>query len=175
MERERDIEVWTRDNRRLNMLGGDLMLPAEISDTAPIRDKIDLWFFQDTSGSCVDHAERFFLAAASIPEDRFRIRGFCFDTRVYEVDFRKGELQGFGGTAFQPIERHIQHVVEKEGCKYPQAVFVITDGYGSPVSPEYPDRWHWFLTEPDYMWGFGQSQTKFIPEKSRHYKLKDYE
>lgn len=167
MERDVDIDLWTRPNRRLTAFEGELILPAEINESVPVRDRIDVWFFQDTSGSCVSYAERFFKAAASIPEDRFRIRGFCFDTRTFEVDFRKGELQGFGGTAFQPIENRIQQTIQKEGCAYPQAVFVITDGYGSRVTPQHPDRWHWFMTD-------GHS-TSYIPQESSRYLLKDYE
>jgi hypothetical protein len=174
MEREIDIEVWSRDPRRFNAITGDLMIPAEITDNVLVRDKIDVWFFQDTSGSCTEYAERFFLAAASIPEDRFRIRGFCFDTRTYEVDFRKGELQGFGGTAFGPIEERIQQVMAKEDCKYPQAVFIITDGYGTPVNPQHPERWHWFLTEP-CTWYAAHPQDKFIAPESKSYELKDFE
>ena len=108
-------------------------------------------------------------AAATIPEDRFRVRIFCFDTKVYETSLASGKLYGFGGTSFQPIENAIQSIVQKEEkTKYPQRVFVITDGLGSSVSPEFPERWHWFITE-------GYSSTDYVPSKSRHYKLKDYE
>jgi hypothetical protein len=150
-------------------MGGDLMLPATVSETVPVRDRVDVWFFQDTSGSCVEYAERFFKAAASIPDDRFKIRMFCFDTRVYETSIESGELFGFGGTSFQPIEDAIQSIINKEkNTQYPQRVFVITDGLGSNVQPQHPDRWHWFITE-------GYNSIRYIPEKSTHYKLKDYE
>ena len=162
-----EIEQWARMARRLSMMGSELMLPSMMEDSVPKRDRIDVWFFQDTSGSCVDYAKRFFKAAASIPEDRFKVRGFCFDTRTYEVDFKKGELQGFGGTYFHIIEDEIQRRVREEKCLYPQAVFIITDGYGSNVHPEFPERWYWFMT--DY------HSTSNIPKKSNVYLLKDYE
>lgn len=167
MTEEVEIETWTHSARRLSMMGDDIFLPSIIEDEMPRRDRVDLWFFQDTSGSCVSYAKRFFKAAASIPEDKFRIRAFCFDTQTYEVDFKKGELQGFGGTYFHIIEDEIQRRVQAEDCPYPQAVFIITDGYGSNVHPEHADRWHWFMTE-------GHS-TSNIPKKSNVYKLKDYE
>ena len=169
MTRDMDLELWTRPNRRLSSMGGDLMLPATVSETVPVRDRIDVWFFQDTSGSCVEYAERFFKAAASIPDDRFKIRMFCFDTKVYETTIESGQLYGFGGTSFQPIEDAIQSIVNKEEkTQYPQRVFVITDGLGSAVQPEHPTRWHWFITD-------GYNSTRYIPEKSHHYKLVDYE
>ena len=123
MKRDIDLELWTRPNRRLDSLGDDLILPATINETVPVRDRVDVWAFQDTSGSCVDYAERFFKAIATIPEDRFRVRVFCFDTEVYETSLATGKLYGFGGTAFQPMEDKIQQIIQTE-------------------------RWHWFLT-PD--------------------------
>ena len=169
MIRDQDLELWTRPNRRISAMAGDLILPATVTEEVPVRDRIDVWFFQDTSGSCREYAERFFKAAATIPEDRFRVRMFCFDTKVYETTLESGQLYGFGGTAFQPIEDAIQSVLNKEEkTKYPQRVFVITDGIGSPVCPEHPGRWHWFITE-------GYSSTQYVPERSRHYKLADYE
>lgn len=168
-ERDITIEQWAHKHRRLGAMSGNLLLPSELDDVRPIRDRIDVWFFQDTSGSCVSYAERFFKAAASIPEDRFKIRGFCFDTRVFEVDFKKCELQGFGGTCFRVIEERIQQIIKDEKCKYPQAVFLITDGYGSAVTPEFPDRWHWFLTE-------NTSYAKqYVHAKSKSYQLSDFE
>lgn len=173
--RERDItiEQWARRSRRMSGIdSGDLMIPTEIDEIVPVRDRIDIWFFQDYSGSCVQYAERFFRAAASIPEDRFHVRGFCFDTHVHEVNFRECEVRGGGGTCFAVLEQAIQEHIQTEGIKYPQAVFVITDGYGTNVQPEFPDRWHWFLTDEKNYWG---DQTAYIPSQSKYYNLSDYE
>lgn len=166
------IEQWAHPNRRTHGMRGDLMLPTEIDEVMPVRERIDVWFFQDTSGSCVSYAERFFRAAATIPEDRFRIRMFCFDTQVYETSLKTGKLYGFGGTWFQPMEDEIQKIMKNEKIKYPQAVFVITDGYGSQINPQHSDRWHWFLTDENNAWG---NQKQFVPSKSRSYSLKDFE
>ena len=151
----------------MSQITNDLLIPSEIDELIQIRDRIDVWFFQDTSGSCVSYAERFFKAAASIPEDRFNIRGFCFDTKVYEINFRDGKLQGFGGTCFAVIESEIQKIINKEKCQYPQVVFIITDGYGSKVHPLFPERWHWFLTEGGF--------KGLIPNQSHIYNLSDFE
>lgn len=169
MERDLDLQLWTRPNRRLAGMGDDLILPAEVTETVPVRDRVDVWFFQDTSGSCVDLAERFFKAAASIPDDRFRVRIFCFDTKVYETDLKSGKLYGFGGTKFQPIENAVQGILQREPkTKYPQAIFVVTDGdaFDGRMTAEFPERWHWFLT---------RKNLKCIPLKSHNYLLKDYE
>jgi len=170
MQRDLDLDLWTRPNRRLGAMSGELMLPATVTETVPVRDRVDVWFFQDTSGSCVDLAKRFFAAAASIPEDRFRIRMFCFDTKVYETDLKSGKLYGFGGTAFRPMEEAIQNIVNNEPkTKYPQAVFVVTDGeaWDGVLDVEFPDRWHWFLT--------ASATKRCIPQKSHTYNLRDYE
>jgi predicted metal-dependent peptidase len=171
MEKDIVVEQWAKQNRRMTMLGHtDMMLPAEIDEVMPVRERIDVWFFQDTSGSCVHLAERFFKAAASLPDDRFKVRLFCFDTQVYETDFKSGKLYGFGGTSFACIERGIQEVLHKEREKktqYPSIVFVVTDGDGDNVSPAYPSRWHWFLSEG--------GNKRLIPEKSKIWELKNFE
>jgi hypothetical protein len=128
--------------------------------------KIDVWFFADTSGSCYHLKERFFKAARSLDPARFNVRLFCFDTRVEEVDIQGNRIYGGGGTSFTIIEKKIQEVMRNEEVKYPEAVFVITDGWGNPVNPEIPNRWYWFLTT-DWI--------KCIPKESLIHKLKDYE
>lgn len=169
-ETETIIEQWAKQNRRMTGLqSSELMLPSEVDEIADCKDKVDVWLFQDTSGSCVNYAERFFKAAASIPEDRFRVRMFCFDTRVYETSIKTGKLYGFGGTSFSCIENYIDHLVTTEpGCAYPSVVFIVTDGYGDSVSPKHPERWHWFLTD-DY------STKRYVPPKSKTYNLEDFE
>jgi len=168
-EAETTVEQWLKKSRRMAaMPSGTLLLPSEVDDVAECKDKVDVWLFQDTSGSCVDLAERFFKAAASIPEDRFRVRMFCFDTKVYETDLKSGKLYGFGGTTFSCIENYINHLVDKEkGCRYPSVVFVVTDGYGDKVNPKHPERWNWFLSE--------NSTARYLPPSSHKYELKNFE
>jgi predicted metal-dependent peptidase len=166
-EKEITIEQWAHPNRRLAAMPTDLLLPNEIEDTILHRDRIDVWFFQDTSGSCVHLADRFFKAAASIPDDKFRVRMFCFDTRVYETTLKSGQLYGFGGTSFSCIEYHIQHVIKTEkNTLYPSVVFLVTDGWGDQVSPQFADRWHWFLSE---------NKRDCIPATSKVYDLAKFE
>ena len=50
--------------------------------------------------------------------------------------------------------------------KYPAAIFIITDGMGDKVNPEFPQRWHWFLSA---------NYKNFIPNKSFAYNLEDFE
>lgn len=141
----RDVEQWTRTNRRFTFLDKELILPTEmeIDEVDNEKDKIKVWFFLDTSGSCSGLSGRFWKAARSLPEDKFDVQLYCFDTNVYKVDVTKGKLYGFGGTSFSIIESYIQKHCNGE---YPKAVFLITDGYGDNVNPKYPERWHWFLS-----------------------------
>lgn len=162
------MEQWSVRNRRLNCLGSDLMLPSEIDREVDIEGKIEVLFFQDTSGSCSGYIDRFFKAAESLPKDRFDVRLFCFDTQTYETNFKTRKLYGFGGTSFSIIEQRIQSEISKGTIKgYPKAVFVITDGYGDHVHPQIPKNWYWFLTP--------QSGTYCIPKECNIYKLSDYE
>lgn len=168
-ETDVDIDQWAVLNRRLFNLSSDLMLPSEyeLDDLKDDFHKIDVWFFQDTSGSCVSYAQRFFKAARTLPEDRFNLRLFCFDTDVYETDITSGKLYGFGGTSFTVIEEHIQNLCQKEKVKYPKAIFVITDGYGDYVKPQYPKNWFWFLTKG--------GSSNYIHKDCNIFKLEDFE
>lgn len=162
----REIEQWTRKNRRIFNLTKELILPSEIEDEYKEKTMIDVWFFQDTSGSCQSLAPRFFKAAGSLPPDKFNVKLHCFDTQVYETSLKSGKLYGFGGTTFTCIENYIQSEMKKNNLPYPKAVFVITDGYGDKVQPEFPNKWYWFLSE---------NYKGCIPKECNTFMLKDYE
>lgn len=163
--KDRDLEQWSRKNRRFVTLTNDFLLPTEQEVEDYENDKIEVWFFQDTSGSCYHFANRFFAAAKSLPPDRFNVKMHCFDTSVYETDLKSGKLYGFGGTTFSCIENYIKNYIEKHKVAYPKAIFVITDGYGNNVYPVKPQNWYWFIDGSPYL----------VPKKSHHFNLKEYE
>jgi len=165
----KDTEQWARCNRRfIAMADQDLMIPTEmeVEDVFWDENSIDVWFFLDTSGSCYHLKDRFFKAAASLPPEKFNVRLFCFDTQVFETSLETKKLYGFGGTSFHILESSIQATMKKEKVKYPEAVFVITDGYGNAINPQKPEKWFWFLSD-DY--------RHYIPKASHIFMLKDYE
>jgi predicted metal-dependent peptidase len=164
---ESEREQWIRRSRRMNSFDNGLILPstAETECFSMQDNKINVHFFLDTSGSCINLASRFFTAANSLPKEKFNIRMFCFDTKVVEVDIKQGKVYGGGGTRFDIIEEEIIKEKTKTN-KYPAAVFIITDGYGNKVQPKFPKRWHWFLSE---------NYKKYIPAESFAYDLKDFE
>lgn len=159
-------EQWARTSRRMLFFGEDLIIPTEAEIEASEKDKIQVYFFQDTSGSCSGFVDRFFKAAASLPTDRFDVKMHCFDTRVFETTLESKKLYGFGGTSFHCIESYIQAYIAKHKLPYPKAVFVITDGFGDYVHPKKPEVWNWFLSHP---------YTSYIPKESKIYMLKDFE
>lgn len=163
----KDVEQWARINRRFTMLPTDLMIPSEMEmdHMEEEKHKIDVWFFQDTSGSCWHLKERFFKAAASLPPERFNVRLFCFDTQVQETTLESKKIYGGGGTSFRIIESFIQRSIKGDGSKYPEAVFVITDGAGDHVSPQFPKAWYIFLTGSD----------RCFPKTCNIHRLRDYE
>ena len=166
MKNEQGIEQWAKVNRRISDLQTNLLLPSEIDEQHMTQDRIQVWFFLDVSGSCVHLKDRFFRAVRSLPEDRFLVKLFSFDHEVYNVDIKKGEVYGGGGTSFSILENRIQSDIKKEGLKYPEAVFVMTDGYGDKVLPQFPKKWYWFLSD---------NYRYCIPQESNIYSLKDYE
>jgi len=162
------IEQWARTNRRFLFLGKDLMLPTEMEEEAMDEDthKIDVFFFLDCSGSCWGLKDRFFRAALSLPEEKFNVRLFCFDTHVEETNLESRKVYGGGGTSFSCIEKKIQSLIQTEKIKVYPGVFVITDGYGSHVKPAEPKKWYWFLSE---------NYTEYIPKECNIFMLKDFE
>lgn len=165
-ESHREEDQWILKNRRYSCLSEDLILPTQGEVEELNRDRIRVWFFLDTSGSCSHLGERFFRAAESLDPKRFDIRLFCFDTRVYETSLKSRKLYGFGGTLFSIIEQYIQNKIKEEDVPYPKAVFCITDGFGDRVYPKEPDRWYWFLTE---------QYKECIPKECNTFNLKDFE
>lgn len=163
----RNQEQWARMHRRFTLLPDNLLLPSEMEvEDLSKPGKIEVWFFQDTSGSCAHLKDRFFTAAASLPPWRFDVKMHCFDTQVFETSLESGKLYGFGGTSFDILEAYIQKYCAEQKKPYPEAVFVITDGMGNKVFPQHPERWYWFLSD-DYRY--------CIPEKCNIFKLSDFE
>lgn len=163
--RMRDSDQWARLHRRLSTIASDLMLPSEmeLESTTLERDRIRVFFFLDSSGSCWELKDRFFNAAMSLDPKFFLVELFCFDTGVQRVDVLERKVLGGGGTSFAALEKFLVD----SGENYPDAVFVVTDGYGDRVYPKFPQRWHWFLTEDSY--------ASLVPKESKRYKLADFE
>jgi hypothetical protein len=160
-------ESWVWPNRRIPIMNNSFFLPSEYIKEHKEKDKIDVWLFMDTSGSCAGYAERFFRAAECIPPEYFNVRLFCFDTRTFETSLKSRELYGFGGTRFDIIETKIQKIMKDEKRKkYPDSVWILTDGWGNYVKPQHPEKWKWFMTE---MYKY------YIPAESEVYKLSDFE
>lgn len=164
-KKEKQVYQWVHENRRNALMDRDLMIP-QIADVEHIdnKKKVDVVFFLDTSGSCAGLAGRFWAAAKSLPSDTFNLDLCCFDTKVYNVSLEKGQLYGFGGTSFGILERYVKKTYTK---KHPDAIFVLTDGYGDFFTPSNPAAWHWFLTPNNY--------KGYISSKSNIHLLADFE
>ncbi len=169
---EADADQWVRKNRRLAFLesdsGSQLMLPSDNEDYAYDTDKVEMWLYLDVSGSCYNLRNDFFCASLTIPQDRIKMRTFCFDTKVTEVDLKDRKLISGGGTSFSIIARHIQKEL-KPGRKHP-VIFVFTDGYGDSVRVTEPKKWHWFI---DGSWGMNHVKN-LTDKKCNFYPMEDF-
>jgi hypothetical protein len=162
-------EQWAQKQRNHSSLPLDMKIPAEIEDYDVLlnKAKLDAVFFLDASGSCYDMADRFFKAAASVPRKTFNIHLCSFDTRVYELDVNKPQMQGGGGTSFRIMEDYIQgQIACGKMKKYPDVVFVITDGYGDDIRPEKPKKWFFLMTEKAF---------HCLPPESTKFMLSEFE
>lgn len=144
---QKDADQFIRENRRFSILSAraSFLLPSEY-ESEDDNSMIDVVFFMDISGSCAAISEKFFQSAKTIPQDKFIIDAYAFNTGIIKVDLKSDRFPSGGGTSFHQLEEHLQQMKKKTN-RYPSLVFVLTDGYGSPVNPEHPNRWHIFLTE----------------------------
>lgn len=141
--REKMMNQWRVTNRRFSVIEQytDLLIPSDYEVDEKKAEKIDLAFFMDISGSCYNESEKFFASAKTIPRDKFIIDAYAFNTEIIKIDLYGDKLPSGGGTSFHQLEEHLL-----KQSVYPSAVFVLTDGEGSNVSPKFPNRWHVFLT-----------------------------
>ena len=159
-----DAEQWVKTNRRLSLLdtdtGSQLMLPSDNDDYAYDNDKVEMWLYLDVSGSCANLRNDFYCASLTIPQDRIKMRTFCFDTKITEVNLKDKKLISGGGTSFYIIQEHIDREL-KHKKKHP-VIFVFTDGYGDNVQIKEPKKWHWFIDGGDWC----MRQAKGLSDKT---------
>jgi predicted metal-dependent peptidase len=157
---------WLHKNRRISNLNSTLLIPSEID--CSIRksrgEKIETWFFMDTSGSCWNLADRFFKAAKSLDPEIFDVKYYFFDTKIHPVDLTKNNIIGGGGTSFRIISNFIY--LNKKQFPY---VWILTDGYGDRINipQNQTKKWSWFLTE--------NSSKEYIPNGCKIFDLQNFE
>jgi len=161
----KDNDQWARKHRRFMFLDSGFFLPSEfeVEDFDLEKGKLKVLFFLDASGSCWHLKDRFFAAAESLPKKYFEVELFSFDTQVFSTDFKQRRIKGGGGTSFSIIENYIQ-----SNCKdkYPDGVWIMTDGYGDSVRPAHPEKWFWFLAQ--------NSTSQYIPQNSSKFDLEEF-
>lgn len=142
---------WNRPNRKAAALFPEVILPTWEADPAPQ----EILMAIDTSGSISKAFLDIFAAVASQDIPGNRVTFISFDTRPYL--FRKGtaKLRGGGGTRVQAVEEYIRDHM----ARYPDLVFVFTDGHTPAPTPAHPRRWVWILTP--------RGTTRAIPAGSR--------
>lgn len=166
--KEKEIHSFRMKPRRIVNLPKDLYLPEYLEQQTKENDKFNAFFFIDSSGSCIGHVKKFFNLIKTVPEDIFNIHLYSFDTKTYLLDLDKNEVKGGGGTEFSPIEERIQ--LEKRTNpllkkKYPDLVFILSDGDGNSVNPEKPERWYFLLT---------RNSIGCIPSKANIVMIQDF-
>lgn len=136
VERKTQETIWNKPNRKLIS-----SYPEILSPSLQNEEKEDIFIAIDSSGSIDYNALSLFVSVVKNIPKSFNIKAISFDTQCYEWDHKGGEQpRGGGGTNFGIIEDYLQGLK-----KYPKAVFVLTDGYGSEVSPQYDKRWCFVL------------------------------
>lgn len=139
-KRQKLESQWKRVNRRFVTLNTSLLLPSDGNEEA-LEELIDAVIFVDVSGSCHGYVKKFAAEARKIPRREYMLESYAFDDNIIPFDLKQDKVPYGGGTSFHQLE---EHLLKRK--KYPDIVFVMTDGYGTEVRPKIPDRWHIFLT-----------------------------
>lgn len=149
-------DIWSRPNRKLISVYPDVILP-----TAKPQEKQEIFVAIDSSSSIDYDALRLFATVLKNSPNNVDIKAISFDTKCYEYDVKGStDPKGGGGTSFDIVEEYIQNNFKK----YPKAVFVLTDGCGTYVEPQHPNRWCWIL--------YDYANTQFC-ENMKNYKIEE--
>jgi len=155
-------DTWIMRKRSHQSLDPKFLIEGVLDIELEKKDKKLITLFLDVSGSCAHLSERFLKLVKRIPEESFIIEAYSFDTKVHKLDLKTNKIIGGGGTAFNILENELLKL-----HKYPEYVFVISDGFGNTVNPKHPERWNWLLTE--------YNTKSFIHEDSKVYLLTEFE
>jgi hypothetical protein len=181
---ENENSSWVKNPVRLSSLLEELdsLLPGQTKSPIKTLSRIPVMFVCDVSGSCQHLFERFVTAAKSLPEDRFDIYVYSFDTQIHEIDQASWAIRGGGGTLMQPVfDRYVELQAE-----YPSLVmFCLTDmdyfdscnsnstfregGYGLTFPQELANRFNIFLPGSPY------DKVSKIPPGFKKFDLKNFE
>lgn len=160
-----DVDSWITNKRSHSCIGDDYMLQGTWKQQKASKEKYKLVFFLDSSGSCLHHAKRFVKMLKSIPEDKFDIEAYSFDSSIYPINIKSGEVIGGGATYFSILDNKIREITKDK--KHPDAIFVLSDGDGDNFNPERPKLWHWILTK--------RHSLRYIPPLSPRHKMENFE
>lgn len=139
-------ESWLAKGRRHYLLPDDLMLQGDWLQESKAKERHSIVFFLDSSGSCHNLSQRFYDLLRTIPQKKFKIDAYSFDTQVYSLDIEEARIKGFGGTKFSILANKVEELTA-ENKKHPDAIFVVTDGFSvDDCLVKKPKVWHWILT-----------------------------
>ena len=156
IDAKKQEDHWSRPNRRLISIYPKVILPLfEPQEIETVFVAID------ASGSIDPDQLSLFVDVVRNSPKRFKIEAVTFDTQCYPLNIMEEDPQGGGGTAFQCIQDYITKTYKKS----PRCIVVLTDGHGSFINAEFPDRWCWLLTD--------QSSDVYC-KNMKHYLLKDF-
>jgi predicted metal-dependent peptidase len=139
--------IWTHPNRKLLSVYPEVILPTY--ESAGFRNVL---IAIDTSGSVPDAFISVAMNFARQKVPRTKITLISFDVNAYEALPAATLLKGGGGTRAQAVEEYVFQKLQR----YPDCVFVLTDGYTSPLQISKPERWTWLLPP----WGSDGSLPK---------------
>lgn len=140
-----------------------MFLPALMKQETLIKNKTDLYFFFDVSGSCANYLPIFLNIVLKIPTNLFNVHLFAFANSVEKLEINNsGKLTnkinvGYG-TCFRILQEQIDKDLNNKTIKqYPDFVCVLTDGFGEQVRnipANKQKNWLWLLIDPNLSFSY---------------------
>ena len=129
-------DVWSRPVRNMYEYYPDIILPGTKE-----KECKNVFVAIDVSSSINHKIVDLFISVVKNTPPHIKITAVVFNTKCTPIDLDANKIICGGGTKFSIIEEYIQENLKE----YPEAVFVLTDGYGNEVCPEKPKKWCWLL------------------------------
>lgn len=129
--------TWTRPNKKAISIYPGVILPVYEKE----ENRYDVLCAIDASGSMCDKALSVCTAIVRQKMPGVNITAVSFDAEVFPMDTPLDEVRGGERTDFQKVEEHVLGLK-----RYPDKVFLLTDGYAEKPTLKFPKKWCWVLT-----------------------------
>ena len=162
-EGEKPKPNWFKTKPRISMASSKVLSIPRTSDKNVVKSKPNVLIFLDTSGSVEKYSIKFLKGIRTLPNRHFDSKIFTFSHFMREWSIKDPFKIATGGTCFHILEDYCRSLP-----RYPENVFILTDGEASHPPYAHPENWSWFMTPRSDIY------KSWIPDLSKIYDLSEF-